>query len=148
MKPPLPTAGEEEARLPLWGWEEEKEVGFLALGVLLDLMRLGMSVAESQRPKRGPGKRIISVSEGFWAWLGVVEVAGCCKNWMRTVVGGEQEKKVQARELTHDWKTGCDDADAGLDGAPDENAGETQGGVEMSGGNEFDDADYGNGADA
>lgn len=50
--------------------------------------------------------------------------------------------------LTHDWKTGGDDADAGLDGAPDENGCETVGGVEMSRGNEFDDADYGDGADA
>lgn len=54
-KPPLPTAGQEEAK---WGWEEEEEEEegfvFLALGVLFDLGRLGTSVAESQRPKRGP----------------------------------------------------------------------------------------------
>lgn len=51
MKPPLTG---EAARLALAGGDE-MEVGILlALGGLLDLERLG-TVAESQRPKRGPG---------------------------------------------------------------------------------------------
>ncbi len=51
-------------------------------------------------------------------------------------------------ELTHNGETGGDDAYAGLDGGPDEDACETVGGVEMSRKDQFDDADDGYGANA
>ena len=53
----------------------------------------------------------------------------------------------QGRGLTQDGKTGGDDADAGLDGAPYEDACERIGRIEVAGRHQFDRADYGGGAD-
>lgn len=99
----------------------------------------------------GDGGGEPATEEGAW-WgelvnCGVVATSCAYDRWMKLLRVCDTERG-RVGELTHDGKTGGDDADAWFDTGPYEDLCEAVGFVGMSRVNQFDDADYGNGADA